>query len=183
MAQDSLTGKLLYFLGYYQSMSLLQLLDTTATAILNKILSSTLALINGFKAAPSAVDLSVQLTELQQYADQDTGMVLVAHSQGNLFVNEAYKRLLASRPGAKAQVVHVAPASPTVNGPWVLVDIDTIINGLRLSGINSVPDYNTVIPTRSSDPSGHTFIGTYMDKTRAAYRTVRNRIFDALDKL
>lgn len=74
------------------------------------------------------------------YADQDTGMVLVAHSKGNLFVNLAYDGLKAARPNANIDVIHVATATPTLRAgvndveDYALADIDLIINALRLTG-------------------------------------------------
>ena len=70
-------------------------------------------------------------------------------------------------------VVHVAPASPTLRGDHLLTDIDLVINGLRLTGLNSVPDVNINIPMSKIDPTGHGFEPTYLDKARAAYsRTI-----------
>jgi len=50
-------------------------------------------------------------------------------------------------------VVHVAPASPTLRGRYVLADIDVVINGLRLSGINSVQPINILLPTSTQTPA------------------------------
>jgi len=79
--------------------------------------------------------------------------------------------------------MHVAPASPTLRGRYVLADIDVVINGLRLSGINSVQPINILLPTSSTDPSGHMFEGTCLDVIRAAYGRVKFFITDALESL
>ena len=109
--------------------------------------------------------------------------MLVAHSQGNLFVNRAYDDLLASRSGVVAQVVHVAPASPTLRGEYTLADIDVVINGLRATGMNSVPTISISLPFSSSDRSGHSFEPTYLDKSRAADANIRQKLEASLNAL
>jgi hypothetical protein len=56
-----------------------------------------------------------------------------------------------------------------LRGEHILADIDLVINGLRTTGINTVPPANVVLPTSSRDVTGHGFEPTYMDKARAAY--------------
>ena len=109
--------------------------------------------------------------------------MLIAHSQGNLFVNAAYDRLRSSRPSNPAKVVHIAPASATTRGNYVLADIDLVINGLRLQGINSVPSANISLPTSKADLTGHTLVATYLDASRAALARVQSMIKSALAAL
>jgi len=120
---------------------------------------------------------------LQGLADEGHDFVLVAHSQGNLFVNVANDGLRQSRPDTKAGVVHVAPASPTLRGPHVLAEIDEVINGLRNFGGWTVPDINIWLRGRGGDPSGHTLVGTYLDGTRIARSYVRDMINSALEQV
>ena len=107
----------------------------------------------------------------------------MAPSQGSLFVNRAYDDLLASRPDTLAQVVHVAPASPTLRGEYTLADIDVVINGLRATGINTVPSININLPFSKADASGHKFEPTYLDKTRVAYANIRLKLEASLNAL
>lgn len=44
----------------------------------------------------------------------------VAHCQGNLFVNQAYVCVVPKLGKSSVAVVHIAPASPTVRGDYVL---------------------------------------------------------------
>ncbi len=108
---------------------------------------------------------------------------MVAHSQGNLFVNSAFDGLRVNRPEALAQVVHVAPASPTLRGDYVLANIDLVINALRVSGPFSVPDVNIFLPVHRADFSGHGFEPTYLDKTRDAYARTIGMITVSLEAL
>jgi len=109
--------------------------------------------------------------------------VLIAHSQGNLFVNSAYDGLRSSHPNTKGSVVHVAPASPTLRGEHLLADIDLVINGLRVQGINTVTPININLPASKSDLSGHTLVGTYLDISRAAREKLNSLVQAALSNL
>ncbi len=120
---------------------------------------------------------------LKTYVDRGHGAVLVAHSQGNLFVNAAHDGLKVALPNANVQVVHVAPASPTLRGEYVLADIDLVINGLRSTGINGVVPANLNLPTSTVELSGHMLEATYLDFTRAAYSLVKSMVERSADKL
>jgi hypothetical protein len=176
---SSLTGRLLSLLGDAGN-GLLQLVDTTFNAMVNQLVAVTGRLL----ANPATVlNTASHAAKLQAYADSGQGILLVAHSQGNLFANAAFDALIASRPTATAKVVHVAPASPTLRGDYALADIDLVINGLRLSGVNSVPASNLALPVNRADLSGHMFEGTYLDATRAAYSRFRSMMASALNSM
>ena len=178
----SFTGRLMGLLGD-GSNALLQSLDATASALLNQLTRETLKLLTLFADSPTYENRADHMTRLWRHADDGSRMLLVAHSQGNLFVNSAYDALKAAKPGAHAQVVHVAPASPTLRGEYVLADIDLVINALRISGLNSVPSVNIALPLSSADSSGHGFEPTYLDKTRATHGKTRSLIGQSLDVL
>lgn len=149
---------------------------TSLSGLFDSLISSMLAgfvkgLSEMMSSPPTQADMVTQLGKLQKLADEDHRFVLIAHSQGNLFVNVAYDGLRQSRPAAKASVVHVAPASPTVRGKHVLADIDEVINGLRNFGPWTVQNINLWLNDRGSDLSGHTYIGTYLDASRVARTT------------
>ncbi len=116
-------------------------------------------------------------------SDEEASFVLIAHSQGNLFVNSAYDGLRSSHSDTKVGVVHVAPASPTLRGEHMLADIDLVINGLRVQGINTVASNNISLPTSKNDLSGHTLVGTYLDAARAAREKVNGVVQAVLGKL
>lgn len=168
----SFTGRLIGLLGD-GGKALLMWVDGAASAMLNQLTSGFLKLLTLFIDSPTYENQADHLGRLTRYADEGSGLLLVAHSQGNLFVNSAVDALQAAKPDAQVQVVHVAPASPTLRGDYVLADIDLVINGLRLTGLNSVPDTNINLPLSKIDPTGHSFEPTYLDKARAAYsRTI-----------
>jgi hypothetical protein len=147
----SFTGQLLSRLGH-GSNALLQWLDGSVNALLNQLARDTLKLITLLRDSPTHENRADHMERLWRYADEGHGMVLVAHSQGNLFVNSAFDALMAFKPDARARVVHVAPASPTLRGDYVLANIDLVINALRVTGLNSVPDVNVSLPMQPNRP-------------------------------
>lgn len=178
-APSSLTGSLLARLGQ-PALALAQLLDSIFNLMLAQIASGYAKLLSN---PPTAADLGAHIVKLQTYADDDYTMVLIAHSQGNLFVNAAYEQLRSARPEAVAKVVHIAPASPTLRGEHALADIDLVINGLRLFGISSVAPVNLTLPVSKIDASGHTLVNTYLDGARAGLARAKAMIKSALDGL
>lgn len=176
---DSLTARLLNGLGNGAS-ALAGLFDATFNATLGQMFSGYSQMLS---KPPTAADVAGQLQKLRDLADEDYSFVLIAHSQGNLFVNSAYDGLRSSHPGTAADVVHVAPASPTLRGEHLLADIDLVINGLRVQGINSVASNNVNLPISKSDLSGHTLVGTYLDTARAAREKINGMVQAVLGKL
>ena len=157
---------------------LLSLFDTMR----NKMAAISLKFVTLFTGPSTQVDVDAQLSILEPYAKQDAGMVLVAHSQGNLFANTAFTKIKEIYPNAKIEAVHVAPASPTLSGGYTLVDIDVVIQSVRVLG-GSVPLVNLSIPASDDDKLGHSFLTTYMDEARAAYTKIRHMIKASLDKV
>lgn len=78
------------------------------------------------------------------------------------------------------QVVHIAPASPTLRGSYALADVDFIIRSLRQL-VSGLPSVNIELPLSPNDRTGHAFEGTYLDITRNAYARVKAMITSALD--
>jgi len=158
-----------------------------------------LARITGLSAAllenpPTAQDTAGHTAQLIAASQRAERAVLVAHSQGNLFVNAAYDTYLAHwrQAGAlvgedigyvAAKVVHIAPASPTLRGPHVLASSDLVINGLRRVDGTYLPVSNATLPLDSKDPSGHKLLDTYLDEARPLRAQIRQFIADALDAL
>ena len=168
---------------------LLRLLGSKATAIaslVDSIFNATLSrIVTDFARRlgdpPTAADLAAHNAKLQKFAENGYPVVLIAHSQGNLFVNSAFDTLRTSKPDAPAKVVHIAPASPTLRGDYALASIDLVINGLRLQGTTSVPLINLTMVGSTSDISGHTLVGTYLDATRIALERIKSMIKAAIE--
>ncbi len=132
---------------------------------------------------PTEADYNEHNTRLDALAVQQQKLMLVAHSQGNLFMNHAYDHISPKVGEASVKAVHVAPASPTLRGDYLLADIDLVINSLRIQGAGSVPPINIILPVSVSDLSGHGLVETYLDPTRAARNLVDTMITTAMQAL
>jgi hypothetical protein len=175
----SLTGSLIGGLGS-GGLALARLLDATFNATLGQIVAGWARMLAD---PPTGTDMATHLATLRALADEGSDIVMVAHSQGNLFVNAAYDGLRGSHPGTKASVVHVAPASPTLRGGYGLSGLDLVINGLRAQGVNSVQPANWNIPFGQADASGHAWVATYLDAAREGRAKVKALIDSALQSL
>ena len=114
--------------------------------------------------APTAADYALQEAQLTAAANAGRKLLLVAHSQGNLFVNHAYDFILPAVGTARVKVVHVAPATVVVHGDWVLSANDLVINALRLvNGFASIVDPNINPPISDADKKGHGYNEIYLN--------------------
>jgi hypothetical protein len=171
--------------------ALAQWFDTLGNAVLAKITALSTMLLENPPTAQDTAGHTAQLVRTGQRAER---AVLVAHSQGNLFVSAAYDAYLAHsrQAGAlvgedtgyvAAKVVHIAPASPTLRGPYVLASTDLVINGLRRVDGTYLPVSNATLPLNSKDLSGHKLLDTYLDEARPLRAQIRQLVTDALDAL
>jgi hypothetical protein len=131
---------------------------------------------------PTLQDYTTQQARLDADVAAGRKLVLVAHSQGNVFVNQAYDYVLPKIGGANlVKVAHIAPASPTLRGSYVLANIDLVINGLRLkNGYSTVPDPNVMLLSFGGDISGHELIATYLDSSRPGLAATQTLIGNAI---
>lgn len=143
-----------------------------------------------FAEPPTAINYLEHRARIQNLILEGKKLLFVAHSQGNLFVNPAYDYALTLTGEESVQVVHIAPASPTLNGPHVLADKDIVINGLRAFG--SVPGITDVIPgylvrpagaNNQKDILGHGLQEIYINEHLGISESVTGYIIDALGSL
>jgi hypothetical protein len=134
---------------------------------------------------PTEVDYLSHDTRLNALAIQGQKLMLIAHSQGNLFVNQAYDYIAPKIGTDSVRVVHVAPASPTLRGPYVLANIDVVINGLRAQGVSSVPDNNIDLPLLAlrADNFGHSLTQIYLNPDFTARARIVSLISLAMQAL
>lgn len=131
-------------------------------------------------------DYKTHLTRIKTLLLEKNKLLLVAHSQGNLFVNKAYDEAIKIVTPENVNVLHVAPASPTLKGNYVLADLDLVINALRVFGWSSVPQSNVNLPSShliSDDGSGHKFIETYLNPKRGPYFKFKDLFLSSLTDL
>ncbi|CAH6888275.1 conserved exported hypothetical protein [Vibrio chagasii] len=139
---------------------------------------------------PTTANYSEHQAKIDNWVLKGFKLLFVAHSQGNLFANAAYEYTTTKVNEDSVKVVHVAPASPSLNGEHTLADLDLVINGLRLVG--SVPNITDNIPgylfrpsgvNGSKDILGHGFIEIYINQKLDISNRVRTQINDALNTL
>ncbi|MDP3588421.1 MAG: hypothetical protein Q8R58_10250 [Sulfuricurvum sp.] len=156
------------------------LFDSVYTAITTKLVSIVSLFLSN---PPTETDYAAHNARLDALATDGEKLMLVGHSQGNLFMNHAYDHILPVVTKDRVAAAHIAPASPTLRGDYVLADIDLVINAMRVQGASSVLANNLSIPFSSTDVTGHTLIGTYLDGTRAGRATIKTMIESAMEKL
>ena len=158
-------------------------------SIFDNVIAHTVAgLTSWSQSSPTVQDYADHKAIIDKYAKEGKQFLLIAHSQGNLFVSTSYD-YAAGLVGTKAvKVVHVAPASPVLKGAYTLADRDIVINGLRILRIGSVPDNNVFLPPTNSRPSpvdlsGHGLIETYLNEGMDARAKILKDTSVALDDL
>ncbi len=115
----------------------------------------TLELLTSWIETPSTLpDYAQHQAQVVTWVQEGRKMLFVAHSQGNLFVNKAYDYALTQTNANSVEVIHIAPASPTVNGPHVLADGDLVIDKLLRWFAGDVPKVTDNIPAWSDRPAG-----------------------------
>ncbi len=132
--------------------------------VVSEITVEAASVLGSLTSAPTtALDYAAQDAELDSYAAAGRKLLLVAHSQGNLFVNPAYDHIQPIVGSTRVKAVHIAPASPTLRGQYILSSNDLVINALRLvGGATTVQPNNILIPFSDTDPVGHTLVNIYL---------------------
>ncbi|KVP96938.1 hypothetical protein WJ97_14045 [Burkholderia ubonensis] len=117
-------------------------------------------------------------------------MLFFAHSQGNLFVNQAYAYALTKVGPESVKVVHAAPASPMLNGEHTLADKDLVINALRAAGTvagntDSIPGYSDRRPglNGKKDFLGHGLLEIYLNPSLTTSSRLKAEVGTALSSL
>ncbi len=143
-----------------------------------------------FGYPPTAFDYALHRSIIDNKIDVGRKLLLVAHSQGNLFANVAYDYARKRLGSNSVKVVHIAPASSRIIGSHTLANLDLIINGLRVTG--TVADNTDDIPEYKYRPAGvngkkdifgHNLIAIYLNPYLTTSLRVKTHIQDALASL
>jgi hypothetical protein len=152
------------------------LLVALGTTVLNALTDSLAALV---QAPPTAQDYALHRAQLDKDIAAGNRLLMVAHSQGNVFVDKAYDYVMPQVGAAAVKVAHIAPASGTLRGSYELSSNDLVINALRLKGVANLPDNNLDLPlpggffdaciaqfraaSSDVDCTGHYLINSYLN--------------------
>jgi len=180
--QTSFIQKLTSKIGSASSEAL-NLLSSLYTDIITKSVAGWSYLLSN---PPTDADLAIQESRIKELITQRKKILLLGHSQGNLFLNRVYDAGLTLTDTNSIKAVHIAPASPTLRGEHSLADLDLIINGLRAQGWLTVPSVTVSIPAShliTDDFSGHTLKDTYLNPRRDTLPQVMALTQTALDSL
>jgi len=151
---------------------------------------STEELKKKFESEYAYVDQKV-LQDVGAYTDDilnhSRRVLVVGHSQGNLYSNAAYK-LLYTNPMIKTQSFRIVGVASPANfvaggGLYVTSDKDMVINALRFLVASSTLPANTPVDFNESDISGHNFIATYMNPAFYARSRVVSMIRSQLSEI
>lgn len=155
------------------------------------VLAGAVAHLTSLAANPPTIqNYAEHQTRIDSMVLEGRKMLFVAHSQGNLFANAAYTYALSKTSADSVKEVHIAPASPTLNGPHTLADLDLVINGLRLVG--TVPPITDTMPgylqrpaglNDQKDALGHGLLEIYLNPHLSVSTRVKAHIESALDTL
>lgn len=114
----------------------------------------------------------------------------MAHSQGNLFANAAYNFALSQTTADSVKLVHIAPASPALNGSHTLADLDLVINGLRAVGASPalLTSYRAISwrpagVNGQKDALGHGLLEIYINQGLVISSRVKSHIEAAMAAL
>ncbi|MEK7944470.1 hypothetical protein WKR98_06920 [Pigmentiphaga sp. YJ18] len=150
----------------------------TAVALTEARNARLLAQATSFAAdPPTGIDYAAHRLRLRALHALRRGVLLVGHSQGNFFLNAAYRTL--PDPAALA-AVHLAPASARTSGPHLLSGNDMVIAALRGVVPGTPPPPNLWIPPSARDASGHQLIETYLDADRNGRSSAGTLMADGL---
>lgn len=153
------------------------------SVILNKALSAFAWFLSN---PPTAGDTAAQEAKLLQEIASGRKLLLVGHSQGNLFLNSAFRAVYPKTSIQAMKAVQVAPASALAYGPYTTATIDAVIGGLVNMGLlGGVLPPNWTLPAShlSVDWSGHRFLETYLNRSLTSSGKIEDEVRTAMNTL
>jgi len=134
--------------------------------------------------------VGVHVRQMNRAITSGERFLIIAHSQGNLYANLAYKYYKGKTSESSVRVVHIAPASPEVNGPWTLAYQDLVINGLRALGsavdnTDNIPGYLLRPPGLNGDTDikGHGLLEIYLNPALSTRQRIDGHFNSAIGEL
>lgn len=166
-------------------------LSQIRTALTDLVLATGVRSLTSLVATPpTEVMYQDHRSRLDTYSVEGRKLLLFAHSQGNLFANVAFKHLRKTLPDAAVKLIHVAPASPQLNGFHVLADLDLVINALRLTGTVASVTHSIPNPLArpanwdgKKDPLGHGLLEIYVNPNLQISGAVKGLVEQGLASL
>lgn len=144
-----------------------------------------IAIANEVDAAVVSANPSVQehIALYNQYLSEGKMVVLVAHSQGNLYGNIAYRGIAPQYIDGFGMVSVANPDSSVAGGgPYTTIDEDFIIGSIPLALLPNLDNFFG--PLNWGDVwGGHSFIKSYMAPGRKAETKILNDVVTMINEL
>jgi len=168
---------------------MIYLADTTVDSlgISNAVIHSVLtALDDWFRRANTWVDSDLRdiVAEIRPHLEDGERVLLVPHSQGNLFANMVMTSLAgaASDPKSLQQFGIASPAAQVLRGSYLSSVNDTVLS--HLAQFSPVLPRTLPIPdnelAHSLDPRGHNLIDIYLNPNLPGLEVLRTAVTDVL---
>lgn len=116
-------------------------------------------------------------------------VIVIAHSQGNLFTNEAIRSVILSESDRSDSIGMIGVASPAASrvnqSPYFTAHDDVIINGLRLlrNVLPSNIDNDPGITNDNRNWSNHSFISSYFSSELVSRSRIDEEFWRYIDEL
>ncbi len=127
--------------------------------------------------------VQAHIEQYNTYLGKNRKVILVAHSQGNLYGNIAY---LGINPQYLDRFGIVSVANPddyvAGGGPYTTIEEDLIIGSLSTALVSNVNNFSLTY-INPFDLSGHNFIKSYMFSGHAAEKQILEDIVNTIGKL
>jgi hypothetical protein len=134
--------------------------------------------LNAFSTS-SMPELPEHLKVYRQYLAEGRKLVLVAHSQGNLYANAEQNLLISGPNSAQGKVSSVGVASPAQylmpGSSYITSSWDQVISGLRLIK-KALPSNISIGFHPTQDTMGHSFVKIYMNTEYPAAEQVLSKV-------
>ena len=170
------------FVNLTNNIDLLQPAQQAMLAYMRSYIS--IAMANSAYVSLNDSDLNSIVEDIKSEAQGGKTVLLVPHSQGNLYANSAYARVTTgSNPLAVGSVGVMGVASPATyiaaGGDYVTSSNDLVIDGTRRLYPLTLPP-NLWIKAFEADLMGHDFIGIYMNSDSQGRAQVVQKIMNKL---
>ena len=135
-----------------------------------------------------AVKIVTIMSKIQSYFRAGNNVIIVGHSQGALYANQAFMGITGgTAPNGRLKVLAVGTPADTVagdktNSAYVTANEDNIIDFIRIASLLAGWE---VLPSNvkalafyqfALDPFGHSFIGVYLNQRFAAWPKIRQNL-------
>lgn len=136
-------------------------------------------------------DLALMIASIKSFHHRSGRLLLVPHSQGNLYANLLHDRLVAGTGSPTfsiaAQSINImGVAAPVVslrgNGGYVTSKGDKVIDGVRLVFPDTLPA-NSKAPSIAADLKGHSFSEVYLSQLSPTRAEIAKKMEHALSGL